>query len=66
MRLFGILVSLVIVLMVGFWLMYSGFRGMLLSSSSLGLDILSFLAGVVCLIAGLIMGVYLLRPEQEA
>lgn len=65
MKLLAILVGMVILLMVGFWLMYTGFRGIVASPSALGIEVLSFLAGVICLIAGLITGVYLLKPEYR-
>ena len=49
MKLLAIVSGMVIVLMVGFWLMYTGFRGMIASPSSLGLEILGFFgwAGVL-------------------
>lgn len=65
MKMFAIVTGLVIVLTVGFWLMYIGFRGMVTSHTTLGSELLVFLAGVVCLMAGLIAGVFLLRPEYE-
>jgi uncharacterized membrane protein len=65
MKMFAVVTGLVVVLMVGFWLMYTGFRGMVASPTALGSELLVFLAGVVCLMAGLIAGVFLLRPEYE-
>lgn len=65
MKLFLTLIGMVLLFMVSFWLMASGFRGIVTSPSSLGTNILSFLAGVICLIAGLIAGVYLLKPEYR-
>ena len=65
MKMLAILVGIGILLMVGFWLMYTGFRGILVSSSSFPQEILSFFAGLVCLIAALIAGVLLMKPEYK-
>ena len=65
MKTLVILVGIGILFLVGFWLMAVGFRGMVATSSSLPQDILSFFAGLVCLVAGLIAGVFLLKPEYE-
>lgn len=65
MKVLAILVGMIILLMAGFGLMYAGFRGMVASPSSLGMEILTFFAGVICLIAGLVTGVYLLEPKRE-
>jgi uncharacterized membrane protein len=61
----AILIGLVIVFMVGFWLMYTGFRGMVATPSSFGPELLLFLAGLIFLIAGLIAGVFFLKPEYR-
>ncbi|HEX7736736.1 MAG TPA: hypothetical protein VF458_17955 [Ktedonobacteraceae bacterium] len=66
MKVLAILVAMIILLMVGFGLMYIGFRGMVASPSSLGMEALTFFAGVICLIAGLVTGVYLLEPRRES
>ena len=65
MKLLAILAGVGILFMVGFWLMYTGFRGIVASPSSPAQDILSFFAGVVCLVAGLVAGVFLLKPEYK-
>jgi hypothetical protein len=65
MKLLAMLAGMIMLLMAGFGLMYTGFRGMVVSPSALGLDLLSFFAGVICLIAGLITGVYLLGAQRE-
>lgn len=65
MKTLAILVGIGILFMVGFWLMYTGFRGIIASSSSHPQDILSFFAGLVCLVAGLIAGVLLMKPEYK-
>ena len=65
MKLLVTLIGMVLLFMVSFWLMYTGFRGIVASPSSQGTNVLSFLAGVICLIAGLAAGVYLLKPEYR-
>ena len=65
MKMLAILAGIGILLMVGIWLMYTGFRGMVASPSSLTQELLSFFAGIVCLIAGLIAGVFLMKPEYK-
>ena len=65
MKLLITLIGLVLLFMVSFWLIASGFRGIMTSPSSLGTNILSFLAGIICLIAGLVAGVYFLKPEYR-
>jgi uncharacterized membrane protein len=65
MKMLANLVGIGILFMVGFWLMATGFREIVASSSSVAQDILSFFAGVVCLVAGLIAGVFLLKSEYR-
>lgn len=65
MKLLITLIGMVLLFMVSFWLMSTGFRGIVASSPSLWTNILSFLAGVICLIVGLVVGVYLLKPEYR-
>lgn len=65
MKVLAILVGMVIVLMAGFWLMYVGLRGLVAAPSSLGSELITFLAGLICLIVGLIIGVYTLKPVYE-
>jgi hypothetical protein len=65
MKMLAILAGMVIVFMLGFWLMYTGFRGMVAAPSALGQEFLLFLAGLIFLIAGLIAGVFFLKPEYR-
>lgn len=65
MKMLANLVGIGILFMVGFWLMATGFREIVASPSSVAQDILSFFAGVVCLVAGLIAGVFLLKSEYR-
>lgn len=61
----AIFVGMMILLMAGLGLMYVGFRGLVAAPSSLVMELVTFLAGLVCLIAGLITGVYVLGSQHE-
>jgi uncharacterized membrane protein len=65
MKTFAMTLAMLILLMAGFALMFTSIRGMVTAPSSLAMEMIRFLAGLICLIAGLVTGVYLFRPEYK-
>jgi uncharacterized membrane protein len=65
MKTFAMTVAMLILLMAGFALMFTSLRGIVTSPSSLAMELVSFVAGLICLIAGLITGVYLFKPPYR-
>lgn len=51
-----------LVLGVGIRLMFYGLQGLVASPSDFGLELLGFVVGIVCFVAGIVGGVLLLSP----
>lgn len=62
MRLLAALTCMFILFAAGLWLMFSGFQGVVAHPSDTGLELLSLAVGVICLLAGMVSGVFLLKP----
>lgn len=65
MKVFVMTVAMLLLLMAAFALMFTSIRGMVTAPSSLAMEMIRFLAGLICLIAGLVTGVYLFRPAYK-
>jgi hypothetical protein len=65
MKLASILLAMVILFAVGLRLMFYGFLGLVTSPSSTGQEILGFFAGLICLVAGIVTGVMLLKSTYR-
>lgn len=65
MRTLGTLIVMFALFAAGLWLMYSNFQGLVSNPTQLGLQLLSFAAGLICLLVGLICGVLLLKPAYR-
>ena len=59
---YGLALLLLVVLGVGIRLMFYGLQGLVAAPSDLGLEMLGFLAGIVCFLAGIVGGVLLFSP----
>ncbi|MEO7021078.1 MAG: hypothetical protein ABI234_13060 [Ktedonobacteraceae bacterium] len=65
MRTLAVLAGLVVLFAVGLRLMFYGFQGFVAAPSSLGLEVLGFATGLICLVAGIVCGVLLLKPSYR-
>ncbi len=63
MRLLAVLTCMLILFAVGLRLMFYGFQGIVSNPSVLGL--LGLIAGIICLLAGIVSGVLLLKPSYR-
>lgn len=54
-----------IVLGVGIRLMFYGLQGLVASPSDFGLELLGFLAGIVCFVAGIVGAIFLFSPPAR-
>lgn len=60
-----LLVLVLIVVGVGLRLMFFGLQGLVASSASFGTALLGFVAGIICFVAGILSGVFLLSPRAR-
>ena len=65
MRTLGTLVVMFVLFAAGLWLMFSNFQGLVANPAQLSLQLLGLVAGVLCLLVGLISGVLLLKPAYR-
>lgn len=65
MKLLAVLLCIFVLLAVGVRLMFYGFQGLLTSPSSLGIEFLGLVAGIVCFVSGIVCGVLLLREHYS-
>ena len=60
-----LLVPALVVVGIGLRLMFFGFQGLVASPSNFGIALLGLLAGIVCFVAGILSGVFLLSPRAR-
>lgn len=65
MRLLAALTCMLILFAAGLWLMFSGFQGVVSDPSGAGLELLNLSVGVICFLAGIVSGVFLLKPAYR-
>lgn len=65
MKTLAVLTCMLILFAVGLRLMFYGFQGVVSTPSGMGLELLGFAAGVICLVTGIVCGVLLLKPSYH-
>lgn len=65
MKFVALLAGTIIVLAAGFRLLFFGLQDLTSARPTVGLALLAYAAGVICLVAGLIAGVLVLKPHYN-
>jgi len=61
MKLAGVLLAMVVLFAVGLRLLFYSFQGLITSHASWGMGVLGLFTGIICLVAGIVTGVMLLK-----